>query len=683
MLRAAAIILLICLAGAIHAQAVRINEIARAYELPVALQHVTVEVYNAGSKPANMKGMRFFLNGKFQEITHDAVIKGKGFYVFNFGKKRGDSPADLDLKLPWHGATLMLWDARGEQMLDLFIYPELLDKGSFGRCPDGAVKPAYTDTYTIGGGCDQAAVSPARSGAVQLTRTPVADGITISLQADAEAIYYTVDGSEPTEKATRYTSSILVAVKARSYSTGKHPSSVLTEAILPGDPKRRQVLISLVEEDLWDDEKGIYVSGSNSNFSRKGKAWERSAIVQTNGLDNSTWGKHEFGMRISGSGTRSLNKRSFKLFTRDRYGDAGLDFFTDLAVDEVVLRADATPNSFLQNKFIEVVATGAAEHLDVQGSVVMDLYLNGAYWGMYRAMPAKDPRWIETKRQVNGIDMLSGSAYRVVEGSDEGVDEVLQILSNKSLNSTQLERLDQLIDVQSLIQLAAFDVYTGRADHELNTRMWRPPGGKWRWILYDFDLWALADDPSLGRMLSEPNAVTPFVGTIWHTPQLQEQFLSYMCALLNGPLNPVEADRTVERIYDENRLQLEEDHANWQYLVDMIAPQFGLQELRQKVIERPGNLYTQLGKRSERAVVRVPYVAAAGGDVAIDGLTVSKANTITGWSDVLILLEAKPQEGMEFVTWKGMQDDAPLLLVELDKINKIQPVFRKTTGIKP
>ena len=686
------ILISIALSGSLSAQSIRINEIARVHELPVAIQHVTVEVYNAGNTSQNMKGMRFFIDGKFQAITHDAIVKTKGFYLFNFGRKRGDRTADLDLKLPWQGATLMLWDASGEKLLDLFVYPELLDSGSFGRCPDGGVLPAYTDVHTIGHACDRMMAREVRSGAVRLMREPVQNGISVTLDADAETIHYTLDGSEPTVNAPLYMSPVIMTgekksiLKAQSYSKGEHPSEVLIETVIPADPARRIVALSLVEDDLWGDEKGIYVSGTNGNFSRKGKAWERSAIVQTNGLNSTEWTKQTFGIRISGSGTRSLNKRSFKLFRRDRYGDTPLDFFTSLDVDEVVLRADATPNSFLYNKFIEELASDAAEHLDVQASIPMDLYLNGEYWGAYRAMPAKDPKWIERKRKLAGIDMLAGSAYKVVAGTDDGIEELLEILSKPGLETRQLARLEALVDVEALIQLAAFDVYTGRADHELNTRMWRPSGGKWRWILYDFDLWALADDPSLDRMLSEPNPVAPFIKTIWYTPQLQERFLSYLCALLNGPLHPVEADMKIEQIYAHERIRLEKDHVHWKHLLDMIDPRFGLQELRQKLIERPDNLFTQLSERSGRAFERVPYIASAGGGVSIDGLELADgAKAIGGWAGVVILLEAKPKEGMEFVAWKGIQEDTPLLLVALDKIKKVQPVFRKkqVTGLRP
>ncbi|MBK8340839.1 MAG: CotH kinase family protein [Flavobacteriales bacterium] len=69
-----------------------------------------------------------------------------------------------------------------------------------------------------------------------------------------------------------------------------------------------------------------------------------------------------------------------------------------------------------------------------------------------------------------------------------------------------LDSIAMMIDVESLIELACFDLWTGRADADLNMRCYRPaqPGGRWRWVLYDMDLWAPPEDPSVERLCDGP-----------------------------------------------------------------------------------------------------------------------------------------------------------------------------------
>ena len=418
---------------------------------------------------------------------------------------------------------------------------------------------------------------------------------------------------------------------------------------------------------------------------RKGKRWEREAIIQIQDKGNPESHLERVGIRISGSGTRSLPKRSFKLFARDRYGS---DSFADLlghSVDEVVLRGDGSPNSFLKNVFIEQVAREYATHLDVQESATLDLYVNAEYWGAYRSMPAKDPAWLLDKHGINGCDMLAGPAHRIVSGSDNGWDEVLGLLSSSSLNTEQLSRLETLVEVESLIQIAAFDLYTGRADCELNTRVWRPHSadGKWRWILYDMDLWTSGNDPSLGRMLAEPAAAAPYMKVIWSTPSLQERLLSYLVALLNGPLEPNSAAARMDDLYGPERSYLIRDYQRWSSEMSCVHPDSGVAILNETVSNRPGYLLSYLASQSGHEEIRVPVQHTRGGRILLDGIPISSKEEVYGWQGIVVLLEAVPDKGMRFSHWKGIDNPSALLLAELDKLPKIEAVFVREPAIRP
>jgi hypothetical protein len=281
--------------------------------------------------------------------------------------------------------------------------------------------------------------------------------------------------------------------------------------------------------------------------------------------------------------------------------------------------------------------------------------------------------------------MLAGPAYRIVAGNDHGWQEALALLSRSSLEEDEMDRLSQLVDLESLIQLAAFDLYTGRVDAELNTRVWRPhtTDGKWRWVLYDFDLWTGPEDPSLGRMLSEPAAAAPFMHLIWNTPELRERVLGFMTALINGPLEGQAATDLMKKIGESERAHLLRDYGRWKDELDRPDPDEALERMRFTVERRPAYLHQYLAAQSGMSPVTAIYQHAKGGTVLLNGLPLGKVDQVRGWAGLVVLLEAVPEPGMSFRSWKGMDNTSPLVLVELDKIDRIQAVFEPSVPARP
>ena len=87
------------------------------------------------------------------------------------------------------------------------------------------------------------------------------------------ALYYTLDGSVPSDAAQRYESPIpldeTVAVRTLAITSGQAPSPVLTQTYFVGE-RHSVPVISLVASpaDLWDEDTGIYVFGKNAESER-------------------------------------------------------------------------------------------------------------------------------------------------------------------------------------------------------------------------------------------------------------------------------------------------------------------------------------------------------------------------------------------------------------------------------
>ncbi|MBK8530812.1 MAG: CotH kinase family protein [Flavobacteriales bacterium] len=146
----------------------------------------------------------------------------------------------------------------------------------------------------------------------------------------------------------------------------------------------------------------------------------------------------------------------------------------------------------MRNRFMELLVKNNGLNVDVQPSLPMPLYLNGAYWGLYRWMPPKDAQWLERISGSQAVDVLEGPAGVVRSGSDAHFAPAMDLL----FAGAPLDSMAQRIDVANLIDLACLDLYTGRADHDLNVRCYRPrqADGRWRWVLFDMDLWAPAGE---------------------------------------------------------------------------------------------------------------------------------------------------------------------------------------------
>jgi hypothetical protein len=261
---------------------------------------------------------------------------------------------------------------------DLFIMPLLTGIGG-GALLTNSV--AYLSTPTPG-----AANVTGVHGYVDDTKFSVDRGFftnafetAISCSTEGAAIYYTTDGSTPTEaNGVLYVNPVAITrttvLRAAAFKAGYQPSDVDTQTYLfvdeivnqpataptpdwpapggGGGPGSSQAIdyemdpdvlndgrynglvddalldlpsISLVTDldNLFDGSSGIYM-----NPQQDGIAWERPASVELLNPDGSDGFQAHCGLRIRGGSSRQPQnpKHSFRMFFRAEYGDAKLDF---------------------------------------------------------------------------------------------------------------------------------------------------------------------------------------------------------------------------------------------------------------------------------------------------------------------------------------------------------------------
>ncbi|MDX9751830.1 MAG: CotH kinase family protein, partial [Flavobacteriales bacterium] len=596
------LLLVLCPAGR---AAVLINEVQPSNHGALVLADGStpdwVELVNTGPDAVDLLGMRVVLGDRVHVIDAPLPVPAGGRRVLHGSGRPAQGTDHLVFKLPRSGGTLMLVAANGTDVLDVFTWPALPPGVSMGRQPDAAAAWSFFTTPSPG------APNPAGPVLRGITGAPVADAppghhpapFDLALAAaEGARIHYTLDGSAPDEDDPLWTGPLRIdgrtVLRARAWRAGELPGPELCATYLIGHGPAFAGIV--MDPHHLHGDSGIYGPGAQANHTRSGRAWERPAMVVLPGSGQAV----PLGVRIHGSGSRGLAKRSFKLYARGRHGSPahGVPQPGGTAFHEAILRADAGPHAFLRNLLIEDLVRRHGLHLDVQPSAPMPLLLNGRYWGLYRLMPPKDAAWARALCGAEAVDVLAGPSLRAVAGSDRHFRKALAAL----YGGAPMDSIAALVDPASLVDLACLDLWTGRADHDLNVRLYRPrePGGRWRWMLYDMDVWAPADDHSLARMLGAAAPEAPWLAPIMAHPELSLRLLARITALHAAVLRPEVAGAAADSIHRQHADLLAADHRR-RYQEHDMAPPDATRALVQRFIEvRPAHLLRHLAGHTGR-----------------------------------------------------------------------------------
>lgn len=622
-----------------------------------------VELINAGRSTVDLQGHVLAVEGRTATIGTGVRIRPGERAVLWCGTG-STVPHQLPLKLPRAGGSLLLFAPDGATLLDLFTWPALPPGVSIGRTKDGAKTWGYFATPSPG--------APNHHAATSLLAPPMwrhtAAGLELSGPPGSE-LRHTLDGTLPGPASPRYDPQLPFApgtvVQTRAFATGAVPSVPVLFTI--GLPDQGWSL-AIAPEDLQGPD-GIADTASG-NPARKGRTWQRQAWLQRGERMDPV------GMAVAGSGSRSLPKRNWQLLVRDRFqGGQPLSLPDGSAWRTLMLRADATPHAFLRNTFLQEVARRSGGRVDVQPWFPVPLYLNGVDQGLYRAMPSKGEEWL---RSLNGgapVEMMKEDG--LVKGSHEHFQQVCKALTD----GMAMAELERELDVESLVELACFDLWTGRADHDINLRAWRPaqPGGRWRWVMYDMDLWAPPKDLSVRRMSWSRQPEAPFLPQLLADPNLQDRFLARFSALCATTLRRDRATALADSLYNRHHTALAADHARWHSEMPTPAPKESHAALLDHIALRNGELFRQLTAHTGRTkvAITVQVEPPGAGAVLVEGLFLTAdRHGMDAFKGVPLRMEARAAEGMEFVEWTGTAGNSPHMVIQPGGNLRVTAVFR-------
>ncbi len=429
----------------------------------------------------------------FPNIT---LSPGEYLVVFASGKDRKGNILHTNFKIKSSGEYLWLRDSTG-QILDKVDSVEIPADVSIGRSIDNLSEWLYFSEPTPGasnntGGFNAFAEPPKFS----IDGGFFSSNLSIEIHIDSAnaTVFYTTDGSEPSDTSLKYTHPISIdsttVIRSKSFQEGYLPSRTVTNTYFMNENVSLPVVsLATDPKNLWDDETGIYVNYEND--------WERPVHIEIFEKDGSRSLSMDAGMELHGSSSRELPQKSFKIKARSSYGNKIISYkiFPALPYSEYksfLLRNAGNDNNiahFRDPLMQSIVGSLDFEKQAYRPSVV---FINGEYWGIYNFRENIDKHYLERRKNADpdNIDLLR-VMNSVLEGDRQHYNELYYFIKYNDVSiDSNYNYVNSLMEVDNYIAYTLSEMYFVNIDwYPNNTKFWRPKtdSGKWRWIMYDTD----------------------------------------------------------------------------------------------------------------------------------------------------------------------------------------------------
>lgn len=475
-----------------------------------------IELYNATDEDIDISGYTLSDDSDVRNVftfTDTVIEAGEYFLVYCSGlnpetTKKGSVYADF--KINTSGDTLYLTNAEGVTV-DMLSSGKLRSAVTSGRKVNGDATRVFFSIPTPGKqNAEESfsgyALNPVLSedgGFVEAGKE-----ITLSLTEGDTVYRYTLDGSVPTLSSPKFSTLTVrknTVLRIKAFNEKKISSDVVTATyIVKGEDDTQLPVVCLASDPdgLFSTKNGIFAFGNSysSSFPYSGanfwQDWEREANFEYY-VNNEKVISCLSGIKIFGQYSRAYDQKSVAVYFRGDYGtsDVTYPFFENsdhLTHSALVLRAGGQDQGMtrIRDAFCSQVMKGNTELVFQEWTPIV-VYLNGEYYGLYGLREKINPEWLSRYGNVDGenIDLIKGN-----RSAKAGTNEAWMDLRNyvKTHDLSKKEYYDYVcsqVDIDNFIDYLVTEIFFCNGDTG-NVKFYRErtEEGKWRWIMYDFDI---------------------------------------------------------------------------------------------------------------------------------------------------------------------------------------------------
>ena len=479
-----------------------------------------IEIYNPTSTRISLGNLCLsndFTNLKMCQLPLNQGYVGPNDYAviwfdhYDTGTKYSTNAfKQVNFKLTYEGGTIYLSDSDGN-LITQQTYPQGIQRVSYARTTDGGNTWNTTSTPTPGSSNDGS-----KFAAIQLDAPVVNKDATLYTNAfnvkvtipDGASLYYTTDGSTPTqengqqsESGQFYVSGGTKIFRFRLFRDGFLPSPIVTRTYIYKDKDYYLPIISVVTDskNLYDDEIGAYTIGTNgisgqgiSYNSNKNRSWERPVNFEYLVPDENTDGgsflmafSQECDFEVCGGWSRNLYapNASFRLKGGKYY--LGQNFFpyqffeNKPYIKSKTLQIRNGGNdgyARIKDGSIHQILLRSGMHIDCQSIQPVHVFINGEYQFMFNI---REPNNKNHGYSNYGIDTDYMDQFEVnsvegyvqktgtIDAFKNWMDLAKELGTDKS--ETTYNAICDLVDIDEYINYMAVECYVGSSDWILNS----------------------------------------------------------------------------------------------------------------------------------------------------------------------------------------------------------------------
>ncbi|MBX2898114.1 MAG: CotH kinase family protein [Cyclobacteriaceae bacterium] len=663
-----------------------------------------VELYNAGSSSVAVGS--YFLSDDPNEPAKWAIPAGTTILPKSYlliwcdGRNTG---LHTSFSLDSDGEHVVL-SSPGRQLIDQVAYPKQYANVSYGRKSDGHAEWKYLTKPTPVGANEMPAGLPVLSApvaSVKSGRYGAAQQITLTHNLTGTEIRYTIDGSEPRQVSTLYTTPVTLAqtgtLKAKAFRTDYIPSATLVETYFINERTFTLPVVALSTKPdyLWNNNIGIYTNGTNgipgncsTNPVNWNQDWDRHASIDLFDAAGKRYYSQDVDIKIGGGCSRNNPQRSLNVKARDKYGDNTLEekLFADKPHDRyggLILRNSG--NDFNVTHFRDaLMQTLTREQMDIDGQAYKAsvLYLNGQYWGIQNQREKIDADYIETNYGIKKKDLDLLEAWgNPIEGTNTHYVNYLNTLQtlNPALPST-FDYINQNIDVQEYINYLVAQIYFGNTDWPGNNiKYWRKRSGnsKYRWILFDMDFGfslytpvnhptlSFATDPNSGVGWPNPPWSTQHIRLVLQNPTFRSRFIQTLTTAMASGYSPKHVNETIDAM--AQRIAAEMPFHKQRWGGNLNDWNYEVQRLRNFASERHQYMKQHTAaffNLTPDVKISATVFPEATGKINLNGVTLNQPLSLSDYyRNLAFEARAVPAPGYSFKHWKLTKSDVLLTSV--------------------